>query len=81
MQAKDVMTTDVITVDLETSVRDIARRLVERRISALPVVDGDRIVGIVSEGDLVRRPETGGERHAAWWLQVFAELFVLSLKP
>ncbi len=74
MQAKDVMSTDVVTVGLETSVRDIARRLVEHRISAVPVLDrDDLVVGIVSEGDLIRRPETGAERQISWWLRLFAE--------
>lgn len=74
MQASDVMTTPVVTVSPETPVADIARRLIERRISAVPVVDADgRLIGIVSEGDLIRRPETGGERKPSWWLALLAE--------
>jgi len=74
MQAKDVMTSEVVTVGPDTPVAEIARRLVARRISAVPVVDDEgRPVGIVSEGDLMRRPETGGERHVSWWLALVVE--------
>jgi CBS domain-containing protein len=58
MQAADVMSERVFHVRPETSVLDIARILVERQISALPVVDDtERLVGIVTERDLMRRPE------------------------
>ncbi|MEQ8818508.1 MAG: CBS domain-containing protein [Thalassobaculum sp.] len=71
MQAKDIMTTAVATVPPETTVQDVAKLLLERRISAVPVVDGDgKVLGIVSEGDLMRRPETGTERHPSWWLSL-----------
>lgn len=69
MVAQDVMTTTVVTVTPEMPVPDIARLLLKHRVSAVPVVDsGGRLVGIVSEGDLMRRPETGTERHRSWWL-------------
>jgi CBS domain-containing protein len=69
MKAKDVMTPAVVSVNPEASVRKIARLLLERRISAVPVVDDhDRVIGMVSEGDLMRRPESQTERHASWWL-------------
>ncbi|MDN2565558.1 CBS domain-containing protein [Aquibium sp. A9E412] len=74
LQARDVMTREVVTVQPQTPVREVAQRLVERRISAVPVVDGDgRLVGIVSEGDLMRRPETGAERRRSWWLFLVAD--------
>lgn len=63
MQAKDIMTKTVATVPPEATVQDIAKLLLARRISAVPVVDaGGKVVGIVSEGDLMRRPESGTER-------------------
>ncbi len=63
MQAKDIMSTPVVTAGLETPVIDIAKRLMERRISAMPVIDAQgRVVGIVSEGDLMRRPQAGGQQ-------------------
>lgn len=73
MEAKDVMTTPVITVAPTTSVEEVAKLMLERRISAMPVVDArGRMQGIVSEGDLMRRGETGTERHRSWWLATFA---------
>lgn len=76
MRAMDVMTTNVITVAPETSVQEVARILSERGISGVPVVDSDnRLVGIVSEGDLLHRVETGTDRRPdrtgrrrSWWL-------------
>ncbi|MBB3265961.1 CBS domain-containing protein [Azospirillum sp. OGB3] len=71
MQAKDVMTSPVITVSLDTPVPDIAELLLTHRISGLPVVDQDgRAVGIISEGDLLRRVETGTDRPRARWLEM-----------
>lgn len=73
MQARDVMQTKVITATPDTTVRNIAKRLLASRISAVPVVDDDgRLVGIVSEGDLMRRPESGTERRPSWWLSLLA---------
>jgi CBS domain-containing protein len=69
MTARDVMTTTVVTVTPATLVPEIARLLLKHHISAVPVLDpDDRLVGIVSEGDLMRRPETATERHRSWWL-------------
>ncbi|MBD3898305.1 CBS domain-containing protein [Halomonas sp. ML-15] len=69
MQAFDVMTQDVISVSVDTEVREIAGLLLENRISAVPVVGAqDQVLGIVSEGDLMRRVETGTERRSSWWL-------------
>ncbi len=70
MQAKDVMTTNVVTVQIGTGVPEIARLLLKHRISAVAVVDSDqRILGIVSEGDLMRRTETDTESRHSWWLE------------
>jgi CBS-domain-containing membrane protein len=68
MRAQDVMTTEVVTVSPKTTVAEIAALLIERRISAVPVLDGERLVGIVSEGDLLRRPQTDTETGASPWL-------------
>lgn len=74
MKAKDIMTTTVATVQPEASIKDIAKLLLERRISAVLVVDPDgQLLGIVSEGDLMRRSETGTERHPSWWLSLVAD--------
>ena len=77
MRAMDVMTTEVITVDEHASVQALAELLCDRGISGAPVVDANnRLVGIVSEGDLLHRAETGTERRAerrrSWWLASIA---------
>jgi CBS domain-containing protein len=73
MKARDVMTLGVFTVKPTMSVKDVARLFVEQRISAVPVVDDQRkIVGIVSEGDLVHRSEISTQRRHPWWLVLMA---------
>lgn len=74
MQVRDVMTTRVITVRPETPAGEIAKLLVENRISGVPVVDEEnRVLGIVSEGDLIRRLEdTDDGRRRSWWLELLA---------
>lgn len=73
MRAADVMTTDVVSVTLESEVREIATLLVEHGISAVPVVDSEQhILGIVSEGDLIRRIENDDDSHKSWWLKLFS---------
>lgn len=73
MLAKDVMTRDVCVVAPDAAVPEIAKLLLRRHISAVPVVEaGGRIVGIVSEGDLMRRPEIGTERRRSWWLELMS---------
>jgi CBS domain-containing protein len=58
-----VMTTNVVTTGPDTSVQAVATLLSERGISGVPVVDSDgRMIGIISEGDLLHRAETGTER-------------------
>jgi CBS domain-containing protein len=59
MKARDVMVFPVIAVKPSDTVQEVAKKLLEHRISAVPVVDEtDRIVGIVSEGDLLHRVES-----------------------
>lgn len=73
MQAKDIMTKDVLIARPNTGIAEIAGMMVENRISALPISDPDgQLVGIVSEGDLMRRAEIGTEKQRSWWLRVFA---------
>ena len=68
MRAKDIMTTRVVTVVEDTPVDEIAGTLLQHRISAVPVIDSDdQLVGIVSEGDLIGRPDAEG-RDNSWWL-------------
>jgi CBS-domain-containing membrane protein len=75
MKARDIMTSPVITVGPDTAVRHIAGLLFEHRISAVPVLDNGKLVGIVSEADLLHRHEIGTDRSAgsgSWWLQLFS---------
>ena len=73
MHAIDVMTSKVISVDENGTVPVVAKLLAERGISAVPVVDkNNRVIGMVSEGDLLHRAETGTERRRAWWLDMMA---------
>lgn len=53
MKASEIMTTDVITVSKEDSVKEVAKILTEEDISGVPVVEEGELIGIVSEGDLV----------------------------
>lgn len=52
---KEVMSTDVVTIGPEASLAEAARRMLERKIGCLPVVDGGTLVGILTEGDFVAR--------------------------
>ena len=72
MNAADVMTASVVTVTPETTVVDLVNMLLSRNISGAPVVDpAGALVGIVTEGDLVRRAELGTERKHGGWLAFF----------
>ena len=74
MRAVDIMTPDVISVDPEMTVKAAAKMLLDHRISGAPVVDAARhVIGMISEGDLVRRPEIGTEpRRRSWWLDLLS---------
>ena len=73
MQARDVMISPVVTVGRSATVRDVAKLLLEKRISAVPVVDdAGKVVGIVTEGDLIHRAEAGTERPYSWWTHFLA---------
>jgi CBS domain-containing protein len=71
MNAADVMTSDVLTLNAEASVLDAARTMLRNRVSGMPVVDWNgKLVGMLTEGDLLRRAETGTERHRSHWLEL-----------
>ena len=73
MRARDVMVRAVVTTSPDTTVEKLARLMINLRISSVPVLDGDgRLVGIVTEGDLLRRAETGTERHRSRWSELFS---------
>lgn len=70
MDASAIMTRTVVTVRPDTPVSGVAKTLLENRISAVPVLDAGALVGIISEGDLLRRAEIGTERHRSRWLEL-----------
>jgi CBS domain-containing protein len=70
MRAHQIMTKDVVTVGPEISIVEASRLMLDHHISGLPVLDAHgRLVGIVSEGDFLRRPEIGTQRRRPRWLQ------------
>jgi CBS domain-containing protein len=70
MQVRDVMTQNVVSVAANETVVNAARIMLQNRISGLPVVDADgHLVGIVTEGDFLRRGELGTERRRPKWLE------------
>ncbi len=69
MKAADLMTRRVVTTRPGATVAEAIHLMLQNRISGLPVVDGDQLVGIVTEGDFMRRGETGTERHRPHWLE------------
>ena len=79
MKAADVMVTNVIAVGPDASVQDVARILLSSRISGVPVVGADgKLLGIVSEGDLMHRFEAGTGRKRPWWLAILTGREVLA---
>jgi CBS-domain-containing membrane protein len=70
MKAADVMNHDVITVKRDDDVAEAVDLLTRYDISAVPVVDDDdKVVGILSEADLIHREEIGTEKPHPWWLE------------
>jgi len=71
MNAADVMTGELLSVRPDSSVFEAIRVMLDHRISGLPVIDdAGRLIGILTEGDLLRRSETGTERHRPRWLEI-----------
>jgi len=72
MEAAHIMTRNVVSVRPETTISEAVRLMLQHRISGLPVVDGhDHLVGIVTEGDFLRRVETGTRRQRLRWVEFF----------
>lgn len=75
MKAADVMTRRLITIDPDSSVADAAKSMLENRISGIPVIDAQgRLVGLISEGDLLHRAEMGTHQRQrrSWWLNLIS---------
>jgi len=74
MRARDIMTETVHTIGPDATVAELAALLLSQRISGAPVLDERRrLVGIVSEGDLLRRAEIGTDPRRSWWLTLFTD--------
>jgi len=71
MNASDVMTRTILSVRPDAVIAEAIRLMLDNRISGLPVIDeGGQLVGILTEGDLLRRGETATERHRPRWLEI-----------
>ena len=74
MNAAQVMTHPPVSAGPTMSVREIAKLLLQHAISAVPIIDASgTLLGIVSEGDLIRRRDVARDERASWWLEVLAE--------
>jgi CBS domain-containing protein len=72
--AGDLMTTAIVSVAIGASVRDVARLLLEKRISAVPVLGANqKLLGMVSEGDLVGRNDVDRVARRDWWLTLLVD--------
>ncbi|KRB15392.1 hypothetical protein ASD99_11090 [Mesorhizobium sp. Root695] len=72
MRASDIMTMGATTVRPDTTIEHAARVMLEHRISGLPVVNAQgKLLGIVTERDLLRREEIGTARHRPKWLEIW----------
>jgi len=70
MNAEHIMTRDVISIDPDSTVLQAARLMLQHHISGLPVIDKNgNLVGVLSEGDFLRRQETRTERKRSRWLE------------
>jgi len=70
MKASEIMTPDVISADPDATVLQAARYMLQHHISGLPVIDKTgALVGILSEGDFLRRRETHTDRRPSRWLE------------
>lgn len=70
MNAKDVMTRDVVSIQPDATVLQAARLMLQHHISGLPVIDkAGKLVGVLSEGDFLRRQETATQRRRSRWLE------------
>lgn len=69
--AADLMTKDILTVRPEMPVGDVARLILERKVTSLPVIDDEgKLVGIVGEGDLIRCSKAKRGANRSWWLNL-----------
>lgn len=72
MQAIDIMTPCVITAAPDAPIGELIGLMLSHNVSAIPIMAGETLVGIVSEGDLIRRAELGSERRPSHWLELIS---------
>jgi CBS domain-containing protein len=71
MNAADIMTREVVSVDAQTSIAEAGRLMLQHRISGLPVTDeSGKVIGVITEGDLLHRAELGTERRHRHWIEL-----------
>lgn len=74
MRAAQVMTSDIVSISSDATIFEAAELLISVGVSAMPVVDkSGRMVGIVSEADLMRRAELGTQPHKSWLQRIFSD--------
>ncbi len=79
MHAFDIMTSPVITAGPNATILEIVRLMLENRISALPIINREgMLIGLVSEGDLIRRSEIGARDYKSWWLSAIGGSITLA---
>lgn len=79
MKASDVMTHEVVSVRPDATIAEAIRLMGRHDISGLPVIAGDgALVGVVTEGDLLRRAELGTQKPRLWWAQIFSDRTALA---
>ena len=73
MQAKDIMTRNVVTAAPDATIDQVAELMLKNDISAIPIIEkSGEIAGLVSEGDLMRRVQGNDRRTKSWWLALFS---------
>ena len=75
MKVRDVMNVMPVTVQASANVSEAARLLRENKISGMPVLDGEKLVGVVSESDLLRLLSVEDESEGSLWLPSPFEIF------
>ncbi|HXW69932.1 MAG TPA: CBS domain-containing protein [Methylocella sp.] len=80
MNASDVMVRNVVTIEPQADIATAVRLLTDHDISALPVVDDEgKVVGILSEADLLHREEDGTLKRRPWWVEAITPARTLAL--
>ncbi len=71
MQAKDIMTSNVVSAPADGKIEEAIRLMLDHHVSAVPVVDKEgALQGLVSEGDLMRRLRSPDDQRRSWWLEI-----------